>query len=59
MSYTALTMLSEIGTDMARWPTEKQLTSWLTLAPKNKISEERLLSARHHGPPIAPPGSFA
>ena len=43
---TALTVLSEIGTDMARWPTEKHFTSWLTLAPKNKISGGRLLSSR-------------
>jgi transposase len=44
--YTALKLLSEIGTDMARWPTEKHFTSWLTLAPKNKISGGRLLSSR-------------
>ena len=36
--YTALSLLAEIGTDMARWATEKHFTSWLTLAPKNKIS---------------------
>lgn len=44
--YTALKLISEIGTDMARWPTEKHFTSWLTLAPKNKISGGRLLSSR-------------
>ncbi len=44
--YTALKLLSEIGTDMRRWPTEKHFTSWLTLAPKNKISGGRLLSSR-------------
>ncbi len=44
--YTSLRLLSEIGTDMARWPTEKHFTSWLTLAPKNKISGGRLLSSR-------------
>jgi transposase len=44
--YTALTLLSEIGTDMSRWPTEKHFTSWLSLAPKNKISGGRLLSSR-------------
>ena len=31
--YNALRLLSEIGTDMTRWPTEKHFTSWLTLAP--------------------------
>ena len=31
---------------MSRWPTEKHFTSWLTLAPHNKISGGRLLSSR-------------
>jgi transposase len=31
---------------MRRWPTEKHFTSWLTLAPHNKISGGRLLSSR-------------
>jgi transposase len=44
--YAALTLLAEIGTDMNRWPTEKHFTSWLTLAPKNRISGGRLLSSR-------------
>lgn len=45
-SYTALKLLSEIDTDMGRWPSEKHFTSWLTLAPNNKISGGRLLSSR-------------
>jgi transposase len=44
--YRALRLLSEIGTDMSRWPTEKHFTSWLTLAPRNKISGGRLLSSK-------------
>jgi transposase len=44
--YTALKLVSELGTDMTRWPTAKHFTSWLTLAPKNKISGGRLLSSR-------------
>ena len=44
--YNALRLLSEIGTDMSRWPTAKHFTSWLTLAPQNKISGGRLLSSR-------------
>ena len=44
--YNALRVLSEIGTDMTRWPTEKHFTSWLTLAPQNKVSGGRLLSSR-------------
>ena len=44
--YTALRLISEIGTDMSRWPSERHFTSWLTLAPDNKISGGRLLSSR-------------
>jgi transposase len=44
--YNALRLVSEIGTDMSRWPTEKHFTAWLTLAPRNKISGGRLLSSR-------------
>jgi transposase len=49
--YSALRLLAEIGSDMSRWPTEKHFTSWLTLAPHNKISGGRLLSSRT--PPAA------
>jgi hypothetical protein len=44
--YTALKLIAEVGTDMTRWPTAKHFTSWLTLAPKNKVSGGRLLSSR-------------
>jgi transposase len=30
---TVLTVISEIGFDMSRWPTEKHFTSWLRLCP--------------------------
>jgi transposase len=43
--YNALRLVAEIGTDMSRWRTEKHFTSWLTLAPNNKISGGRLLSS--------------
>ena len=44
--HAALQLIAEIGTDMRRWPSEKHFTSWLTLAPCNKISGARLLSSR-------------
>jgi len=44
--HTSLKLIAEIGTDMTRWPTEKHFTSWLTLAPNNKISGGRLLGSR-------------
>jgi transposase len=31
-------ILSETGTDMSKWPTEKHFTSWLCLAPNNVIT---------------------
>ena len=42
----ALQLVAEIGTDMSRWRTAQHFTSWLTLAPNNKISGGRLLSSR-------------
>jgi transposase len=42
----ALQLVAEIGTDMSRWPSEQHFTSWLTLAPNNKISGGRLLSSK-------------
>ena len=44
--YTALKLLSEIGTDPTRWPTEHHFTAWLTLAPQNRVSGGRRLSSR-------------
>jgi transposase len=44
--YNALRLIAEIGTDMARWSTDKHFTSWLTLAPQNTISGGHLLSSR-------------
>lgn len=44
-SLSALRLISEIGTDMSRWPTEKHFTSWLTLAPQNKVSGGKRLGS--------------
>jgi transposase len=44
--YNALRLISEIGTNMSRWRTERHFTSWLTLAPNNRVSGGRLLSSR-------------
>lgn len=42
---TALTVLSEIGTDMDRWPTVQHFASWLGLAPNRRISGGKELSS--------------
>ncbi|MFZ9552793.1 MAG: IS110 family transposase [Hylemonella sp.] len=40
-----LTIISECGLDMTKWPSAKHFTSWLGLAPHNKISGGKLLSS--------------
>jgi transposase len=42
----ALEIISEVGLDMNKWPTVKNFTAWLNLAPNNKISGGKLLSSR-------------
>jgi len=37
---------SECGDDLAAWPNAKHFTSWLCLAPSNKISGGKVLSSR-------------
>jgi transposase len=44
--YTVLRLIGECGDDMRKWPTAKHFTSWLSLAPKNKVSGGRLLSSK-------------
>ncbi len=43
---TALVILSEIGTDMTRWPSVKHVWSWLGLCPQHNISGGKVLSRR-------------
>lgn len=42
----ALKLVAECGTDLTAWPSAKHFTSWLCLAPGNKISGGKLLSSR-------------
>jgi transposase len=44
--HTVLRLVAECGDDMRKWPTAKHFTSWLSLAPGNKISGGRLLSSK-------------
>jgi transposase len=41
---TALTIISEIGLDMGRWPTVKHFASWLGLCPHHRVSGGKVLS---------------
>ena len=42
----ALKLVAECGTDLQAWKSAKHFTSWLCLAPGNKISGGKLLSSR-------------
>jgi transposase len=42
---TAITAIAEIGLDVSAWRTSKRFVSWLTLAPRNKISGGKVLSS--------------
>lgn len=45
-SSLSLKLIGECGTDIKAWPTAKHFTSWLCLAPGNKISGGKVLSSR-------------
>jgi transposase len=44
--YSALDLISEIGTDMSCWPTEKHFASWLCLCPGSKKTGGKLVSGK-------------
>lgn len=43
---TVMTFLSEVGTDITKFKTKKHFTSWLRLAPNNKITGSKIISSR-------------
>lgn len=43
---TVMTFIAEVGTDIAKFPGKKNFTSWLRLAPNNKITGGKVISAR-------------
>ena len=47
-AYLVLQLISEVGTDMTRWPSEKHFTSWLGLAGGRKQSGKRKGSVKAH-----------
>ena len=44
--YLALRLIAECGDDLSAWPSAKHFTSWLCLAPSNRISGGKVLSSR-------------
>lgn len=47
--YTWLQFLSEVGSDLGAWPTEKQFNAWLGLAPGTAQSGKRRRRQRRYG----------
>jgi transposase len=47
-AYLVLQLISEVGTDMSRWPDEKHFASWLGLAGGRKQSGKRRGSVKPH-----------
>jgi transposase len=43
---TGQTVISEVGLDMSRWPSEDHFASWLGLCPCNELSGGRILKKR-------------
>lgn len=46
-------LLSETGSELTRWPTEKHFTSWLGLSPGQNNSGKKRRNARKKGRPKA------
>lgn len=46
--YSVLQLISEVGTDLTKWPTEKHFTAWMGLAPGSRQSGKRRGSAKRH-----------
>lgn len=51
--YSWMQLLSETGTDLSRWPSEKHFTSWLGLAPGQHTSGKMKKNKRKLGRPKA------
>ena len=45
-AYTALKVVSEVGTDMTKWESAKHFASWLGLSPNNRITGGRVMSSK-------------
>ena len=43
---TVLRLMSEVGVDVSRFPTEKHFASWLCLSPARQVSGGKVLSSR-------------
>jgi transposase len=46
---TAMTILSEVGSDMSKWATEKHFTGWLGLSPQHRGSANKIKNRHIRG----------
>ena len=44
--FTALKVVSEVGTDMTKWESAKHFASWLGLSPNNRITGGKVMSSK-------------
>ncbi len=44
--FTALKVVSEVGTDMTKWPSARHFASWLGLSPDHRITGGRVMSSK-------------
>ena len=51
-AYTALKVVSEIGTDMTKWPSAKHFASWLGLSPNNRITGGKVMRRPSPAPTV-------
>src|SRR3546814_15414552 len=54
---TVLAVLSETGTDLSAWPSEKHFASWLALSPGTKVSGGKRSEERRVGKECVSPCS--
>ncbi|WP_247550639.1 IS110 family transposase [Bradyrhizobium sp. 138] len=50
--YLSLKLIAEWGDDLSSWRSAKHCTSWLGLAPNNKVSGGRMLSSEPADPAV-------
>ena len=49
-AYLSLKLIAECGDDLSSWPSAKHFTSWLGLAPSNKVSGGKISRHERAGP---------
>ena len=49
-AYTALKVISEVGTDMTKWPSAKHFASWPGAGPNNRITGGRVIRTKARQP---------